>query len=42
MVVVGQDEIRQLGFYSEIDVQLRVVLHEELLQDVIEVQLEVG
>ena len=40
-MVVGQDDVRQLGCCSEMDVQLLVVLHEELLQDVIEVQLEV-
>ena len=40
-MVVGQDDARQLECCFEIDVQLLVVLHEGLLQDVIEVQLEV-
>ena len=41
VVVVGQDVTMQLEFCSVIDVQLQVVLHVELLQDVIGVQFEV-
>ena len=40
-MVVGQDDVRQLEYCFEIDVQLLVVPREELPQDVIEVQLEV-
>ena len=40
-MVVDQDDARQLGCGFVIDVQLQVVLHEGLRQDVNEVQLEV-
>ena len=40
-MIVGQDDARQLECGFEIDAQLQVEQHEELLQDVIEVQREV-